>query len=332
MVNEFGYDIAQLAYTELFTPKLDESLKFFTQYLGMQVTKRVGNSIYLRAYEETYHHSLKLTERDEPGVGAIGWRATSPEALQRRTKIIKEAGYGIGWSKESLGRGEAYQFKTPFGHQMELFWDVEYYKPMEHEKTELLNRATKRPSQGVPVRRIDHLNLLAKDVGAMSRFLIDVLGFKMREYIVLPDGNMMSSWLSVSNLVHEIAISPDFSDEPGRLHHLAYWYGYPQNLYDVGDLLKENGIFIEAGPGKHGISGAFCMYVYEPGGNRIELFGDTGYLIFDPSFKPVVWKIEDLVGKGDMWIGSPLPPSFNMYGTPIRKVEAPPIPMPSIQT
>ena len=147
MVNEFGYDIAQLAYTELFTPKLDESLKFFTQYLGMQVTKRVGNSIYLRAYEETYHHSLKLTERDEPGVGVIGWRATSPEALQRRIKIIKEAGYGIGWSKESPGRGEAYQFKTPFGHQMELFWDVEYYKPMEHEKTELLNRATKRPSQ-----------------------------------------------------------------------------------------------------------------------------------------------------------------------------------------
>jgi hypothetical protein len=28
----------------------------------------------------------------------------------------------------------------------------------------------------------------------------------------------------------------------------------------------------------------------EPGGNRIELMGDPGYMIFDPAWRTVVWK------------------------------------------
>ena len=46
-----------------------------------------------------------------------------------------------------------------------------------------------------------------------------------------------------------------------------------------------------------------CMRT-EPGGNRVELFGDTGYLIFDPAWKPVIWQMEDVPGNGDTWIGS----------------------------
>lgn len=173
---------------------------------------------------------------------------------------------------------------------------------------------------------------MVNDVDKMSQFLTDVLGFKMREYVRFENGKMASSWLSVSNLVHEIALTLDPTAETGRLHHVAYWYGYPQNLYDVADLLKENGIFMEGGPGKHGISQAFCLYVYEPGGNRIEFFGDTGYLIFDPSFEPVVWDLKDIPGKGDIWIGAPLPPTFITYGTPIREVKQPPVPAPIMQS
>jgi catechol 2,3-dioxygenase len=105
----------------------------------------------------------------------------------------------------------------------------------------------------------------------------------------------------------------------GRLHHIAYWYGYPQHLMDIADVLVENGIEIEAGPGKHGISQAYFMYVFEPGGNRVELFGDNGYLIFDPDWEPVTWREENL-DKGIIWYGSPLPAEYFMYGTPdVRK-------------
>jgi catechol 2,3-dioxygenase len=58
------------------------------------------------------------------------------------------------------------------------------------------------------------------------------------------------------------------------------------------------------------------LYVIEPGGNRIELFGDSGYLIFDPAWKPVRWQASQ-AAKGIIWIGSDLPKEFFLYGTPI---------------
>lgn len=58
------------------------------------------------------------------------------------------------------------------------------------------------------------------------------------------------------------------------------------------------------------------LYVYEPGGNRVELFGDSGYLIFDPDWETVVWDFADVPGVGDAWVGQAIPEQFYVYGTP----------------
>ena len=57
------------------------------------------------------------------------------------------------------------------------------------------------------------------------------------------------------------------------------------------------------------------MYVFEPGGNRIELVGEANYTIEDPSWEPVTWSL-DTLDSAIIWIGSPLPPEFDTYGTP----------------
>lgn len=309
------FDVAQLAHIEIFSPKPEETVAFFTNLLGMDVSARQGQSVYLRAYEDFYHNTLKVTEAREPGLGHVAWRASSPSALHRRVKAIEQSGYGLKWIDGDIGHGEAYQFTTPDGHRMEIWWDVEYYQAAEEQKTRLLNRPQKRPSRGVPVRRLDHVNLFASDPGGHTDFMADALGFRLREQIV-DNGNVLGSWMSVSNLVHEIAFMQEPAGQKGKLHHVCYWYGVPQNLYDAADLLKENDIFIEIPPNKHGISQAFCMYAYEPGGNRVELFGDAGYLIFDPDWKPVIWDMKDVPGSGDTWVGTAFPDSFWVYGTP----------------
>ena len=57
--------------------------------------------------------------------------------------------------------------------------------------------------------------------------------------------------------------------------------------------------------------------MYEPGGNRIELIGDPGYMIFDPAWRTVVWSADDL-DVAAAWTGAPMPPSFWEIGTPGR--------------
>lgn len=196
---------------------------------------------------------------------------------------------------------------------MEVFYDVEYWTCAEEGRTALLNRPQKRPLQGVPVRRIDHVNLLSPNPDADAEFTVNVLGFRERE-IITPDdaeGVRLGSWMAVSNLAHDIAFVMDPSGMRGRLHHICYWYGVPQHAYDVAEVFKDYNIPIEAGPGKHGISQAFFMYVIEPGGNRVELFADSGYLVFDPSFKRVNWKMSQVPGVGDAF-----PWSWWNEGTP----------------
>ena len=317
------YDVAQLAHVELYTPKLQESVDFFTKIMGLQITEKEGDSVYLRAYEDFYHHSLKLTAGAEVGLGHVAWRASSPEALERRVKELEKSGQGIGWIDGDLGHGRAYQFRTPDGHLNEILWEVAYYEAPEDQRTLLKSRPQKRPLQGIPARRLDHVNLMCSNVTTNKEFMADSLGFKLRENVIVGSEEEpieMGAWMSVSPLVHEVALMRDNTGNKGRFHHIAFWYGYPQHLMDLADLLVENGIKIEAGPGKHGVSQAYFMYVFEPGGNRVELFGDSGYLIFDPDWKPITWREEEL-NEAIVWYGSQLPEEYFLYGTPDCKVK-----------
>ena len=124
-----SFDLAHLAHVELLTPKPEESLKFFTEIFSLTESGRQGQSVYLRAWDDYEHHTLKLTESKVAGLGHFAYRATSPEALQHRAAIIEKAGYGKGWSKGDLGHGPAYAFTTCDGHPMEIYYETEWYQP-----------------------------------------------------------------------------------------------------------------------------------------------------------------------------------------------------------
>jgi catechol 2,3-dioxygenase len=312
-------DIAQLVSLALYTPKPDESVAFFHDMLGMEISHREGQSVYLRAYEDFYQYTLKLTEAAQPGLEAVTWRASSPDALERCVQRIEAAGLGAGWTENDYAHGHAYQFCTPDGHRMKVLWELDYFQASPDLKSKLRNRPSKRPLRGVPVRRIDHVNLMVSDVPAHRSFMSEVLTFKLREQKIGEGGAEVGAWMSVSALVHEIALMRDATGARGRFHHVAYWYGAPQHLLDIADIFSERDVRIEGGPAKHGTTQAYFLYCFEPGGNRVELFGDTGYLIFDPDWQTVVWDVANEVDleKSSIWFGGQLPKSFYRYGTPV---------------
>ncbi len=312
-------DIAQLVSVALYSSKPDESVAFFHDLLGMEISHREGQSVYLRAYEDFYQYSLKITEADHAGVEQVTWRASSPEALEQVTKRIEATGLGIGWTENDYAHGRAYRFCLPDGHAMQVLWELDYFEAPPDLKSKLRNRPSKRPLRGVPVRRLDHLNLMVSDVPANRQFATDVLDFRVREKKIGDGGVEVGAWLSVSALVHELALMRDATGSRGRFHHVAFWYGAPQHLLDIADIFSERDVQIEAGPAKHGTSQAYFLYCFEPGGNRVELFGDTGYLIFDPDWKTVVWNVANEVDleKSSIWFGGQLPKSFYRYGTPV---------------
>jgi catechol 2,3-dioxygenase len=282
----------------------------------MQETERSERSIYLRGYEEPYHHSLKLTAAPQPGLGHVAWRSRSSQALTRRVAAIEAAGLGRGWIEGDAGHGRAFRFETPEGHPMEIFWEVVYAETPAGEGTALHNRPQRRPSKGVPVRRIDHLNLMTAETAACRDFMIEALGFRERERVVAgDDGPVLASWLGVTNLSHDLALVPEPTAARGRFHHVCFHYTALQHLFDLAELARERGVAVECGPGRHGIGGAAFLYLLEPGGNRIELMGDPGYMIFDPTWRTVVWQAPE-IATAVAWTGAAVPDSFWHYGTP----------------
>ena len=88
---EPNFDVAQLLHVEILSPTPEETVTFFTRFLGLEVTEKSGNSTYLRAYEDTYKYSLIITEAEEAGLGHVAWRTSSPQALERRVKVVEQS-------------------------------------------------------------------------------------------------------------------------------------------------------------------------------------------------------------------------------------------------
>jgi catechol 2,3-dioxygenase len=87
-----------------------------------------------------------------------------------------------------------------------------------------------------------------------------------------------------------------------------------EDILRVADIFLENGVYIETGPHKHAIQQTFFLYVYEPGGNRVEVANAGARLILAPDWKPIVWTEEERK-KGQAW-GLKTIESFHTHGTP----------------
>ena len=143
-----SFDLAHLAHVELLTPKPDESLRFFIDVMGMTESGRRGESVYLRGWDDYEHHTLKLSAAKIAGMGHFAYRASSPEALQRRVAVIERAGLGKGWTEGDLGHGPAYAFTTSDGHDMEIYYETEWYQAPPELKPALKNQAQRFPHAG----------------------------------------------------------------------------------------------------------------------------------------------------------------------------------------
>jgi catechol 2,3-dioxygenase len=307
------YDVAQLGHAELLTPTFEESLRFFVEVYGLDLVAEEGGSAYLRGWGDTELTTLKLTPDRRSGLGHVGWRATSPQALDRRVAALQAAGIEGTWLDGDVGHGDAFSFVAPSGHRMEMYYESEKYVATGDAIPYLPNQPQAPIHRGAAAQRIDHLNLLAPDVTVMREFMASTLGFKLREYLVPPGEGEAGAWMSLMNKAHDLAITREAGATQGRLHHLAYAVENREDVLRAAEAFCQAGQPIEFGPAKHSRTQGFFLYVLEPGGNRIEVFSG-GIHIFAPDWAPVRWTTE-AGGRSTAW-GLDVPPTFHSHATP----------------
>lgn len=314
MTEELIFDIAHLGHVEILTPRPEESLWFFYEVLGMEEVHRSGQSVYLRCIWDYERYSLVLTESPQAGVGHTALRTMSPAALERRVRALKAGGVEGRWIDGDHGHGPAFQFRGPDGHLMELYYETTYYEPPEHLKPLLKNQPQKFTGRGVGVKTLDHINYFSSNPEADGEFVEKCLGLRLTEQIQLDNGRRPGLWYRATNKSYDLVYTLDATGAKGRLHHIAFRVDTNESIWRAADLFNDAGIYIEFAPSKHAINQTYFVYVYEPGGNRIEI-ASGGYLVLAPDWKPITWTEKERA-RGQAW-GNPTVATFHTYGTPV---------------
>ncbi|MCW1934740.1 3,4-dihydroxyphenylacetate 2,3-dioxygenase [Pararhodobacter zhoushanensis] len=295
------FNIVRLSHVEYRVTDLAASRAFYVDTLGLQVTDEDDTIIYLRAMEERGHHCIALLKADEASVGGLGFKVFDEDELDKAAAWFAGQDLPVAWVERPF-MGRAFRTRDPFGIPLEFYCRMDRLPPI-HQKYKLYN--------GVKPLRIDHFNMFASDVDASVAFY-NAIGFRVTEYTEDSEsGKVWAAWMHRKGGVHDVA----FTNGTGpRLHHTAFWVPTPLNIIDLLDLMSTTGYLanIERGPGRHGISNAFFLYVRDPDGHRIEIYC-SDYQTVDPDLEPIRWDLKD-PQRQTLW-GAPAPRSWFEEGS-----------------
>lgn len=301
------FNIVRLSHVELRVTDLAWARAFYVDTLGLQVTQEEHDALYLRAMEERGHHSLILRHADIAGVGRLGFKVWDEADLDCADDWFKSQGLPAEWV-ERPHMGRVLAARDPWGVPLEFYARMDRLAPI-HQQYALY--------RGVKPLRIDHFNLFSPDVDAAAAFYSD-MGFRVTEYTEDAEtGRLWAVWMHRKGGVHDIA----FTNGTGpRLHHTAFWVPTPLNIIDLLDVMSTTGYLshIERGPGRHGISNAFFLYILDPDGHRIEIYC-SDYQTVDPDHEPIHWDLKD-PQRQTLW-GAPAPRSWFENGSLFADVE-----------
>jgi catechol 2,3-dioxygenase len=237
----------------------------------MTETCREGNSVYLRTWDDYEHHTVKLTAHETSGIRRVGLRASSQAALEDTGG--GDRGGRAGRRLEGRRSGDRAHLPVPRPGRARAgaVLGSEWYTPPDSLKPSLKNQAQAFPARGVSVRRLDHVNYLGREVAPNGEFVRDVLGGRVTEQIMLDDGTISAQWHHFTNKGYDLVYTRDWTGATGRCTTVAFAPDTREDILRAADICLDRGVFIETGPHKHAIQQTFFLYVYEPGGNRIEL-------------------------------------------------------------
>jgi catechol 2,3-dioxygenase len=285
--------LSTLSHVELLTPRLDASVSFACDILGLHVVKEVGNTVYLRCWGDYYRYSLVLTAADGPGLGHAAWRAQGPDELAEAVTRLGAAGVEGHWCTDSFGHGPAYRYAGPGGHCQEVFWEVERAVVPVGEESPYPDRPQRASRKGVGVRMLDHLTVTTPDVRAASTWLHEMFGSRvMAATEPAPGGDWVFSVTTNTEKSHDFGFIKDFEGQRGRMHHVAFWVETNHDLTQAATYIIEAGYPIDFGPGQHGIGEQNYLYFRDPAGLRYEL-NSGGYRNYVPDWEPTIWRPED---------------------------------------
>ena len=307
-------DIVRAAYAELVVTDLAEARRFYVDLLGFAVSAESDTALYLRGYDELIHHNLILRAGPEPAAARLAYRVRTAADLDLAEAFFAALGSRTARVPAGVtpGVGEAVRAEDPLGFTVEFFFDAAYAERLQ-QRYDL--------RRGAEPARLDHFNIVVSDVRAAYEYYTS-LGFGLSETIE-DDQTLYAAWMFRKQTVHDMAFT---GGEGPRLHHLGFFTHESHQVLRICDILGSlhSEAQIERGPGRHGVSNAFYVYLRDPDGHRVELY-TSDYYTGDPGHPVLRWSVRD-PRRRDFW-GHPVVPSWYTEASTVLDLDGRPRPL-----
>lgn len=278
-------EISSLGYVVLNVSDLAEWENFAVNLLGFMPADKSSHRLALRMDE--YAQRLILNRSDEDDLAAAGWQLDTPHDLGGYAQQLREGGVEVTEFDDDMKRDRrveaGFYCSDPNGVQHEFFFGPAYSpsdKPFHSSVMVGNGFVTGRQGMG-------HVLTIAQDYQKTVDFYVDVLGFRISDYIrdseTLPGVELDATFLHTHTGRHH-SLATAHIPAPKKMHHLMV---ETQDLNDIGqayDRCIEAGYDMFSGIGHHPNDKVISFYVQSPSGFGLE-FGHGSVIIDDGSWE-----------------------------------------------
>jgi 2,3-dihydroxy-p-cumate/2,3-dihydroxybenzoate 3,4-dioxygenase len=237
----------RLRSVELEVPDRKAAARFLGDTWGLLDAGSRNGVSYLRG-TEPLPYVVSLAETDTPAIAAVTFSGDRSEIEQARSRASL-AGVRVGPIRifDEPGGGEGFLLQGPEGQVFRLVCDK--------------GRVEKLPTERDRPLQVTHVVINARDREACTRFLLEVLGFR------LSDRSGFMNFIRCDDVHHAIAYA---QSEISSLNHIAFeMKDFDAVMRGIGRL-KDAGFRSAWGPGRHGPGNNVFAYFVSPFGATVE--------------------------------------------------------------
>lgn len=248
----FRYE--KLGYAALNVTDLSRSVAFYRDLMGLELVQQADDVAFLRCSGD--HHDLVLYQARTAGLKRAAYEMESPQDLDRAYEFYRDQGLHPEWLSQAesgaLSQGPTFRVQEP-----DSGVTFEFYDRVTHLALPYRPNLTR-------IARIGHIVVGVKRYAEAVRNLETIFNFAISDFV---EGKFTWMRCYPNPLHHNFAIGKSDRD---HLHHVNFMVTDIDDIGKAMNRLRQAGVPIVFGPGRHLPSTSIFLYFLDPDGMTME--------------------------------------------------------------
>lgn len=280
--------VAALGYVVVNATDLDAWEAFAVDLLGMRISERTPDLLRLRLDDRAYR--FEINRADSDAVDVLGWEVPGERDLQELSSALERAGYVV---ERDDAAAHAKLLTSMVSFEDDNGITIELFHGMRRTDAPLASPTGAQFVTGD--QGLGHAMQVVTDFETHRRLYVDVLGFRVSDYIDIDSGMQPNGGFLHCNPRHH---SMAFGQLPGvapRIGHIMVEVEDIDTLGRAYDRIIDGAAELRSTLGRHSNDKMISFYVKTPGNFEIE-YGWNGLRVDDATWLPGRWTTPHLWG------------------------------------